>query len=164
MILTLAVVLGCQGPDLAGRVDGRRWTLPAAGIDQTFPPAWEVTTEDLSSGLTGLVAEARSADEGIDVAVVLHPLPAGFGALGALDLLVSLSPTPDALQDPTYLLERVPACGDAVYRRRTGEDRRTVHQLAQRTPLGLLVWNAWQPEGRRGAGVRLVQVICTGAE
>jgi hypothetical protein len=145
-----------------GVVQGESWRHEALDLATSFPPAWSVTADPgaFTSGLQGLLAEARGIDEGLNVAVVYTALPMGLDRLSALDLLVSLAPTHDALSDPTYLLERIPGCRDGVYRRRTGSDGRTVHQVARRAVGGLVVWHGWQDQGRRGAGVRLRQIAC----
>jgi len=160
----IALLLACAAASLApaGQVDGEHWRHPALGLETSLPPGWRVTIapEGFQSGLEGLLAEARSADEGVWLAVAYTPLPLGVDQLSALDLLVALNPAHDAQTDETYLLERVAGCRDGVYRRRTGPDGRTVHQVARRAAEGLVVWHAWQAPGRRGAGVRLRQIAC----
>ena len=166
--MILLGLLSCAAPSLVpgGVVEGETWRHEGLGLETRFPPGWEVAGDprDFQSGLEGVLAEARSEDEGLGLAVVFTPLPGGLDRLTALDLLVALNPDPDALADRTYLLERIPGCRGGVYRRRTGRDDRTVHQVARRASEGLVVWSAWQAEGRRGAGVRLRGVGCERSE
>ncbi len=147
-------------PAEGGEVVGETWRHEALGLETAFPPGWSATTRHLESGLEGVLVEARSDDEGLRLAVTFSPLPVGVDQLSALDLLAALNPAHDGLDDETYVLERLVDCRDGVYRRRTGEDGRTVHQVARRATSGLVVWSAWQGAGRRGAGVRLRQIAC----
>ncbi len=158
----------CTAPSLApgGAAVGESWHHEPLGLRTDFPPAWRVTADPavFSSGLGGVLAEADSPDEGLHIAVVFTPLPVGLELLSALDLLVALAPSPDVLDDSTYRLERVPSCRDGIYRRRTGTDGRTVHQVARRAEKGLVIWHGWQAGDRRGAGVRLRQIACERSE
>jgi len=160
----IALLLACAAASLApaGQVDGELWRHETLGLVTSLPPGWQVAIapDAFESGLEGLLAEARSEDEGLWLAIAYTPLPLGVDQLSALDLLAALNPAHDALADETYLLERVPGCRDGVYRRRTGADGRTVHQVARRAAEGLVVWHGWQAPGRRGAGVRLRQIAC----
>ena len=125
-----------------GRGDGRQWS--GAGVAMTFPEGWVITTEHFAAGLSGTLLEGRNGDTQMALTWHAGELP-GLHEASALDLLHLLAPVVMVRQDPSYSLERLPYCHDAVLRRFEGWT-----QFGLRVDGGLLLVQAWdQTDGLR---------------
>jgi hypothetical protein len=134
------LLLACVTSELPpGRVDGRQWSSDELGLAITFPDGWAIATdpEHFQGGLSGTLLEGRW--EQTQVALTWHSARVpGMEQASALDLLHLLAPVVMVRSDPTYRLERIPHCKDAVERRFEGWT-----QVGLRAGDGLLLLQAW---------------------
>lgn len=148
MALTeLILLLACA--TAPGRVEGRSFVLPGAGVALDWPSPWTIVIDPklFRSDLPDLVLEGR-AEETL-VALSFHPMPgaATLNVHSALDELMLRWPTPPEAHGAGYSLQRLPWCDGAIEQGVKAEDGRLFLRYAWTTPAGLAVLSAWSPSG-----------------
>ncbi|MCB9762255.1 MAG: hypothetical protein H6739_20815 [Alphaproteobacteria bacterium] len=148
LLLALACGSGDPGGPM-GRVEGRTWYLPGAGLAVDFPPGWQIVVDPalFRSGLGDVVLEGALGDT--RVALSWHPLPnaSALGDPSALDLLMLRAPAPGAWDRPGYRFGRLAHCDGAIERIQRGDDGLDFAQYAVAGRDGLVLLSAWSPEG-----------------